>query len=130
STVGPAAADTNLTGVPRTRESDWELATTGSVPAACRSARIRNHRRLTMSIAPTSQIAPTVVALSATRRPASPIAPSGRAHARCVAKDLSRMAPKGRTKLSDVATHTQYFAVALPRTLEVRTQAANQTSEA
>jgi hypothetical protein len=33
-------------------------------------------------------------------------------------------------KLSDVATQIQYFVVALPRGIDVRTQAAKQTIEA
>jgi hypothetical protein len=32
--------------------------------------------------------------------------------------------------LSEVATHTQYFVPAVPRMIEVRVQAAIQTSEA
>src|SRR5437879_3100904 len=94
------------------------------------SACTRKYNRAPINTAPSPQTVPTNVALSAMRSPAPPITLRGVAHERCLAKDLSRIAPSGREKLSKVATHTQYFAVALPRTIEVRLQAASQTSEA
>jgi hypothetical protein len=60
----------------------------------------------------------------------SPIMDMGAAHERWDVQTLSTAAPSGKMKLSDVATQIQYFVVALPRGIDVRTQAANQTSEA
>jgi hypothetical protein len=60
----------------------------------------------------------------------SPMMLSGAAHERWDAQNLSRTAPSGKMKLSDVATQIQYFVVELPRPIDVRTQAVSQTIEA
>src|SRR5947199_10833110 len=98
--------------------------------ASRRSARIREQRRITIKAAPTNHTAPTKIAFSAMRSPASPITPNGVAHERCAASDLSSTAPSGAIKLSEVATQIQYFVVALPRQSEDTAQAANQTTDA
>jgi hypothetical protein len=54
----------------------------------------------------------------------------GAAHESRDVQNLSTAAPRGKMKLSDVATQIQYFVVALPLGTDVRTQAANQTSDA
>jgi len=60
----------------------------------------------------------------------SPMMPNGVAHERWDDQNLSRTAPTGRMKLSEVATQIQYFVVALPPRMDVRAQAANPTIEA
>ena len=60
----------------------------------------------------------------------APMMLSGLAHARCGANNLSTTAPTGKMKLSEVASQIQYLVVAVPRGMEVRTQAASQTIEA
>ena len=54
---------------------------------------------------------------------------SGVAQERCDVQNLSTIAPRGKIKLSAVATQIQYLVVALPRGSDVKTQAATQTSE-
>lgn len=56
--------------------------------------------------------------------------PSGVAHEKCDVHNLSTTAPTGKMKLTAVATQIQYLMVALPRGIDVKTKAANQTSEA
>ena len=58
------------------------------------------------------------------------VLPSGEAQLRCRASNLSTSATSGSIKLSDVASQIQYFVVALPRGIEVRSQAASQTMDA
>jgi len=59
-----------------------------------------------------------------------PTMPRGVAHERCDVQNLSTNAPIGKMKLSAVATQIQYLVVALPRGIDVKTKAADQTSEA
>src|SRR5579864_1440394 len=94
------------------------------------SARSRRESRVNIRSAPASQVVTTTVAFRATIRPTSPAGLNGLAQNRYADRDLSRIAPNGKTKLSDVATQIQYFTVALPRPIDVRRRAATQTSEA
>src|SRR5260370_14882576 len=93
---------------------------------------MRKERRGTTKIAPSNHTTESIEAIHPREMVFAkpPIMPSGAAHERWDAQSLSATAPTGRTKLSEVATQIQYFVVALPRPIDVRTQAANQTMEA
>jgi len=64
------------------------------------------------------------------RLAASPMMLRGVAQEKCDVQNLSTTAPSGKMKLSAVATKIQYLVMALTRGIDVKTKAANQTSEA
>jgi hypothetical protein len=97
-----------------------------------RSFRSLDRRRAKRKADPDNQARRRIGAagLRERRLAASPTTPRGDAHRRWGAPSASRIAPVGRMKLSDVATQIQYFVVALPRGIEVRSQAQTPTAEA
>src|SRR4029077_17972781 len=94
--------------------------------------RIRRHRRANITAAPTDQTAENAAIAGPLKKmafcAAAPMSgvnqPKREGHNRSGAR-LS-----GNRKLSDVATQIQYFAVAVPRCIDVSSQAAIQTIEA
>src|SRR5216684_7759805 len=98
------------------------------------SARKRENSRTNITMAPSNHTAQTTPSTAVLRNMLVSVAfanVSGNVHEGCHAQNRERSTSRGKIKLREVATQTQYFQVAASRrTIDVKDHAVSQTAEA